>query len=102
MSNESTPDNRQVKGTKIGVVTSDSRDKTHTVSVDYLARHGKYGKFLKRRTRFHVHDAENASKLGDRVEIARCRPISKTKSWRLLRVVESAPEQLAAIAEPVV
>lgn len=102
MSNESNPGDRQVKGTQIGIITSDKRDKTRTVSVEYLARHGKYGKFLKRRTRFHVHDAQNASKLGDRVEIGRCRPISKTKSWRLLRVVESAPEQLIAIEEPVV
>jgi small subunit ribosomal protein S17 len=58
--------------------------------VAYQARHPKYGKFLKRQTRFQVHDPENASKMGDRVEIVNCRPISKTKNWRLLRVVEKA------------
>jgi len=78
-------------GTKIGVVTSDKRHKTRTVSVDYQARHPKYGKYQRRSTRFHVHDPENVSKAGDRVEIARCRPISKTKSWRLVRVIEAAP-----------
>ncbi len=93
---------KPLAGTKIGVVTSDRRDKTRTVSVEFLARHSKYGKFLKRRTRFHVHDPENASKLGDRVEIATCRPISKTKSWRLVRVIEVAPMQIAPIEAPTV
>lgn len=100
MSQGSNSPSRQLTGIKVGTVTSDGRDKTRTVSVEYLARHAKYGKFLKRRTRFHVHDAQNASKLGDRVEIARCRPISKTKSWRLVRIVESAPQQLTPIEEP--
>lgn len=77
--------------TKTGVVTSDKRDKTRTVEVSYKVRHPKYGKFLQRRTRYHVHDANNEAGLGDRVEIAHCRPISKTKSWRLIRVVEKAP-----------
>ena len=80
-------------GTKIGVVTGDKRDKTRTVKVDYQVRHPKYGKFLKRHTSFHVHDPENSSKLGDRVEIVNCRPISKTKQWRLVRVVEAGIEQ---------
>ena len=80
-------------GTKIGVVTGDKRDKTRTVKVLYQVRHPKYGKFLRRHTSFHVHDPENTSKLGDRVEIANCRPISKTKQWRLVRVVEPGVEQ---------
>lgn len=82
---------RELRATKIGVVISDKRDKTRTVSVDFQVRHPKYGKYLKRSTSFHVHDEKNESKLGDRVEIANCRPISKTKSWRLIRVVEKAP-----------
>ncbi len=80
-------------GTKIGVVTGDKRDKTRTVKVNYQVRHPKYGKFLKRHTSFHVHDPKNSSKLGDRVEIVNCRPVSKTKQWRLVRVVEAGVEQ---------
>ena len=77
--------------TQVGVVASDKRNKTRTVVVDFQVRHPKYGKYLKRQSRFHVHDEANASKAGDRVEITNCRPISKTKSWRLVRVVEAAP-----------
>ncbi len=79
---------KPLTATLIGVVTSDKRDKTRTVTVTYQTRHSKYGKFLKRQSRYHVHDSQNASKLGDRVEITNCRPISKTKSWRLVNVVE--------------
>ena len=81
---------RVLTGTKVGVVISDKRDKSRTVAVDYQQRHPKYGKYLHRSTKFHVHDEGNQSKAGDRVEIAQCRPISKTKSWRLVRVVEAA------------
>ncbi|MEX0887124.1 MAG: 30S ribosomal protein S17 [Phycisphaeraceae bacterium] len=76
----------------IGVVTSDKRDKTRTVAVDYSFRHPKYGKYVKRQARYHVHDEKNESKTGDRVRIAPCRPLSKTKAWRLLEVVNAAPE----------
>ncbi|MCE9590463.1 MAG: 30S ribosomal protein S17 [Planctomycetes bacterium] len=89
-----TPAPRDLTGTKIGVVTSDKRDKTRAVAVDFQVRHPKYGKYLKRSTVFHVHDEKNESKLGDRVEIANCRPISKTKSWRLIKVVERTAGQL--------
>ena len=75
-----------------GVVTSDKRDKTRTVAVDYSFRHPKYGKYVKRQARYHVHDEKNASKRGDRVRIAPCRPLSKTKAWRLLEVVEASPQ----------
>ena len=77
-------------GTKTGVVTSDRRDKTRVVTVTYQVRVPKYGKYLNRQTRYHVHDPQNTSKAGDRVEIVNCRPISKTKRWRLIRVVETA------------
>lgn len=99
---------RVLTGTKVGVVISDKRDKSRTVAVDYQQRHPKYGKYLHRSTKFHVHDPNNNSKEGDRVEIAQCRPISKTKSWRLVRVVEAAlppierstaEEQAQAVAE---
>lgn len=72
----------------IGTVESDRRDKTRTVVIGYSARHPKYGKYVRRRTVLHVHDEANESRTGDRVEIAECRPISKTKSWMLVRVVE--------------
>ena len=78
---------------KVGVVTSDKRDKTRTVAVDYQQRHPKYGKYLKRQQKFQVHDEKNQAKAGDRVEIAPCRPLSKTKSYRLVRVVEVAPTE---------
>lgn len=97
MSNTNTPqlqttESGRVKGAKIGFVESDRRDKTRKVVVSYLARHPKYGKYVKKRTVLHVHDEANESASGDRVEVAPCRPISKTKSWRLVRIVERAPE----------
>jgi len=79
-----------LKGTRIGFVESDRRDKTRKVVVEFLARHPKYGKYLRKRTVLHVHDEENASKTGDRVEVAPCRPMSKTKAWRLVRIVDEA------------
>lgn len=91
---------RPLLGTKIGVVTSDKRDKSRTVSVAYKVQHPKYGKFVKRTQKFQVHDEENLCKEGDRVQIARCRPVSKTKSWRLVKVVESALPPVTAAAVP--
>jgi len=82
----------ELKGVKIGVVNSDARDKTRRVEIAYRAPHPKYGKYVSRRTLLHVHDENNESKAGDKVEIVQCRPISKTKQWRLLRVVESASD----------
>ena len=75
---------------KVGVVESAARDKTRKVAINFSVKHPKYGKYLKKRTVLHVHDEANQSKKGDRVEIAECRPISKTKNWILLRVLESA------------
>ncbi len=72
---------------RIGVVQSDQRDKTRKVAIHYTVKHRKYGKHVRRRTVLHVHDEENRSKVGDRVEIAECRPISKTKSWVLIRIL---------------
>ena len=70
-----------------GVVTAISGDKTVKVKMDYLVKHEKYNKLIRRSVVAHVHDADGASKLGDQVEIAKCRPMSKTKNWRLIRVV---------------
>ncbi len=77
---------------RVGVVSSAKRDKTRTVVIPYMGKHPKYGKYVRKRTVLHVHDEKNESRPGDRVEIAECRPISRTKSWVLLRVVERAPE----------
>ena len=91
---EQASNKRQLTGTKVGTVVSDKRDKTCTVAVDYQQRHSKYGKYLHRQGKFHVHDPENQCHNGDRVEIAGCRPFSKTKAWRLVRIVEKAPAPL--------
>lgn len=87
-----TPDNTQteLKGVRIGVVDSDARNQTRRVVISYRAPHPKYGKYVSKRTRFHIHDENNESKLGDTVEIVQCRPVSKTKTWKLLRVVSKA------------
>lgn len=72
-----------------GVVASKSGDRTVRVVLTYLTKHPKYGKILKRRTVAHVHDENNQAKVGDRVEIVKCRPISKTKHWRLVQVTQA-------------
>lgn len=78
---------------QIGVVESDSNAKTRRVVVQFVQKHAKYGKYLKRRTILHVHDEANESKRGDRVEVEPCRPLSATKRFRLVRVVERSPTE---------
>jgi len=79
------------QGTRVGVVTSDKRDKTIRVTVSYMVRHPKYGKYIRRRTVLHAHDENNECRNGDQVEVVQCRPISKTKNWRLVRILQAAP-----------
>jgi small subunit ribosomal protein S17 len=88
MSTTETPQQTQV--TRLGVVESDKCEKTRKVVVNFLAKHPKYGKYLRRRTVLQVHDEHNESHLGDEVEIAECRPMSKSKRWRIVRVVKKA------------
>jgi len=76
-----------------GVVASDKMDKTITVDVERRFKHPKYGKFVKRTKRYAAHDAKGEARQGDLVEIAETRPLSKTKRWRLLRVIVRAPSQ---------
>ena len=76
------------KRVEVGVVTSDKAAKTRRVEIARLVKHAKYGKFIRRRTICHVHDENEESKLGDKVEIVECPPKSKTKRWKLVRVVE--------------
>jgi small subunit ribosomal protein S17 len=89
---------RSLLRTITGVVASDKGDKTIKVVVNYQTKHPKYGKYLKRRTVLHAHDAKNEAKEGDTVEIAECRPLSKTKHHRLLRIVEKAPERAVQLS----
>jgi small subunit ribosomal protein S17 len=70
-----------------GVVTSDKMNKTRRVEIPRLVKHQRYGKYIRRRTICHVHDETNESHVGDTVEIMETRPLSKTKNWRLIRVV---------------
>ena len=81
-----------------GVVASDKGNKTIKVVVEYQTKHPKYGKYLKRRTSLHAHDEKNDAKEGDTVEIAECRPLSKTKHHRLLRIVQRAPEKAVQVS----
>lgn len=76
------------KRTEIGVVTGDKTAKMRRVEIPRLVRHPKYGKFLRRKTICYVHDEEETSHIGDKVEIVECRPMSKLKRWSLVRVVE--------------
>ncbi len=78
---------RGPRAKRVGVVTSAARQKTIKVTLSYLVRHAKYGKYLRRRTVLHAHDEKNESRVGDVVEIMECRPLSKTKNWRLVRIV---------------
>ena len=95
---QETKQQRPLLRTIQGVVASDKGDKTIKVVVNYQTRHPKYGKYLKRRTILHAHDEKNEAKEGDTVDIAECRPISKTKHHRLLRVVERAPERAVTVS----
>jgi len=75
----------------LGSVSSASRDKTITVVVERKVMHPKYRKYIKRTSKLHAHDETNQCKQGDKVLIQECRPLSKTKTWKLVEIVESAP-----------
>lgn len=90
---ETQPARSQLR-TIVGQVTSAKTAKTCKVEVNYLTKHKKYGKYLKRSSVYHVHDEQTECREGDIVEIAECRPMSRTKHHRLLRVITKAPEKL--------
>jgi len=73
-----------------GVVVSDKMDKTVVVMVERIVKHPRYGKYIKRRKKYHAHDEENECKTGDVVEIIESRPLSKTKRWRVVRIIRKA------------
>ena len=79
---------RNLRKTRTGVVSSNKMDKTITVRVERKIKHPLYGKFLKKTTSFHAHDEKNECSIGDIVKIMETRPMSKTKRWRLVEIVE--------------
>jgi small subunit ribosomal protein S17 len=81
---------RKRRKTRIGIVSSDKMNKTITVAVERKVKHPIYGKFLKKTTRFHAHDEQNTAGVGDIVRIMETRPLSKTKRWRLVEIIEKA------------
>jgi small subunit ribosomal protein S17 len=81
---------RNLRKTRIGVVSSNKMNKTITVAVERRVKHPIYGKFVKKTTRFHAHDEKNEWTIGVIVRIIETRPLSKTKRWRLVEVVEKA------------
>jgi small subunit ribosomal protein S17 len=81
---------RNLRKTRIGVVTSNKMEKTITVAVERKVKHPIYGKFVKKTTKFHAHDEKDECTIGDVVKIMESRPLSKTKRWRLVEVVEKA------------
>jgi small subunit ribosomal protein S17 len=84
---------RNPKRTVRGVVVRRSGDKSIKIELQYMMKHPVYGKYIRRRTRLGVHDEKNEAGPGDVVDVAECRPMSKTKSWRLLKVVQKASER---------
>ena len=79
-----------VKRSQVGRVISDKMDKTVTVMLERKVKHPLYGKYIKRSTKVKAHDEENTCAEGDTVRIEECRPLSKSKSWRVVEVVERA------------
>ncbi len=78
------PENRAI----VGRVVSNAMDKTITVLVERKVKHPIYGKFMKRSTKLHAHDESNECNNGDTVKVEQCRPLSKSKSWRLVEIIE--------------
>jgi len=79
-----------VNRSKVGRVVSDKAEKTVTVMLERQVKHPLYGKYIKRSTKVHAHDEENSCTEGDLVRISECRPISKSKSWRVVEILEHA------------
>lgn len=83
-------DNKSLRRTAVGVVVSDKMNKSGTVLLERKVKHPIYGKYVRKSSKTHFHDENNECKLGDKVQIEECRPLSKTKSWRLVRIIDSA------------
>jgi small subunit ribosomal protein S17 len=85
---------RKQRKTIRGTVVSRSGDKSIRIELTFKVKHPVYGKLVKRTTRLGVHDEKNEAGVGDLIEIIECRPMSKNKSWRLVQVVQKAPEKM--------
>jgi small subunit ribosomal protein S17 len=83
-------EDRNLRKTRTGVVSSNKMNKTITVAVERKVKHPIYGKFVKKTSKFHAHDEKNECAVGDIVRIMESRPMSKTKRWRLVEIVEKA------------
>ena len=81
---------RETRKTRVGKVVSNKMDKTIVVAIEDNVRHPKYGKIIKRTVKIHAHDEANACQIGDKVMVMETRPLSKTKRWRLVEIVEKA------------
>ena len=81
---------KKKKKTRIGIVSSDKMDKTITVTVKYKEKHPIYGKFVNKTKKYHAHDEKNECQVGDKVLLMETRPLSKTKRWRLVEIIEKA------------
>ena len=81
---------RNLRKTRVGIVTSDKMDKTIVVSVSEHVKHPLYGKIMKRTYKLKAHDENNECKMGDKVQVMETRPLSKDKRWRLVQIVEKA------------
>ena len=82
--------NEKVLRYQTGSVVSDKMDKSAVVLIERKVKHPIYGKFVKKSTKLHIHDENNECAVGDTVQITECRPISKTKSWTLVKIIEKA------------
>ena len=81
---------RNLRKERIGIVSSNKMDKSITVAVKWKEKHAIYGKFVNKTRKFHVHDEKNECNIGDMVKIMETRPLSKTKRWRLVEIIEKA------------
>ena len=83
-------EDRKLRKVRVGKVVSDKMDKTIVVAIEDNVRHPKYGKIIKRTVKIHAHDEKNECKIGDTVSVMETRPLSATKRWRLVEIVEKA------------
>jgi small subunit ribosomal protein S17 len=81
---------RNLRKTRVGVVSSNKMDKTVTISVERKVKHPMYGKFVKKTKKYHAHDEKNECNEGDIIKIMETRPLSKSKRWRLVEIIERA------------
>ena len=81
---------RNLRKTRVGIVTSDKMDKTVVVTIKDKVRHPLYNKIVNRTVKYKAHDEENTCGVGDKVQIMECRPYSKDKNWRVVKIVEKA------------